>query len=132
MRPFEAIRARKLAEITAYYEGYLSGGYPLTLYGEAETLQVARETDRTNWLTLLGICDEAVAGGLGDEMIPVPLRCTSNNQYFMTFAQCGQIVRDLRAWGAAAQFNWWSLKDEARAVKERDNLNLIDITAGYP
>jgi hypothetical protein len=132
VRPFEGFRARKVAEITAHYEAFLAPGYPLILQGVAETLQVAREVDRTNWLTLLGICNEAVLAGVGDQTIPVPLRCTSNRSYFMTFAECASIIRALRAWGAAAQFNWWRLKDLARACPSRDDLNGIDITEGYP
>jgi hypothetical protein len=76
VRPFEGFRARKVAEITAAYEAFLEPGYPLTLEGVAETLQVAREVDRTNWLTLLGICDEAVWRGQGTR--PSRFRCAAH------------------------------------------------------
>jgi hypothetical protein len=57
--------ARKLLEINAAYEAFQAAGFPVTLEGNAETLQVARDVDRTNWLTVYGICLEGIGAGLG-------------------------------------------------------------------
>jgi hypothetical protein len=126
-------RERRVLEIDAAYEARLSAGFPVTLEGNAETLQVARDIDRTNWLTLLGICDEAAGAGLGDFPIPAPgLRCTSNLNYIVTFSEAAQIIRNLRAWAAAAQGNWWRLKDLARDAAHQADLDAIDLEEGWP
>jgi len=119
-------------EITAAYEAHLARGFPITMSGQDETLQVGRDVDRTNWLTFLGICDEAVAAGLGDQNAPFPVRCTSNTLYTVTYAEGAALVRDLRLWAASAQANWWALKDAASAADTAEALNAIDETQGWP
>lgn len=131
-RPFDGFINRKVDEIEREYERRLTEGFPVTLDGLDETLQLANNTDRTNWLTLLGICYEAIGVGQGDETIPVPIRCTSNRHHFMTFNECAEMLRDLRTWAAQTQANFWRLKDIARTVNNRDGLNLIDINQGWP
>lgn len=124
---------RKLREVEAEYEARLGVGFPVTLEGNAETLQVARDIDRTNWLTLLGICDEAIAAEFGEFPLPPPgLRCTSNRSYIVTFAEAAVIIRNLRAWAAAVQANRWRLKDLADAAQSNAELNAIDLDAGWP
>lgn len=119
-------------EINAEYAARLAVGFPVTLDGLAETLQVARDVDRTNWITFLGICDEAVAAGIGDDDAAFPIRTTANRNHVVTYAEGAQIVRDLRAWTGAAQANWWRLKDEARQAQTAQALNAVDIKQGWP
>lgn len=136
MRPLSANsprRERRVLDINTRYQAFLDGGYPVTLEGNAETLQVSRDVDRTNWLTLLGICNEAIEAEFGDYPIPAPgLRCTSNVNYEVTFAEAGQIIRDLRAWAAEAQANWWRMKDLARQAVTQSDLDAIDLEEGWP
>ncbi len=123
---------RKLGEITAAYETFVAGGFPVTLEGNAETLQVSRDVDRTNWLTVYGICLEGIGVGAGDIPGLIFLQTTSNRRYFMSFNEALTIIRDLRAWGLAAWANWNALKDAARAAQGNDELRAIDPNAGYP
>lgn len=124
--------ARKLLEINAAYEAFLAAGYPVTLDGNAETLQVARDVDRTNWLTVYTICQEGIAAGAGDVPDLIAIQTTSNARYAMTFNEAIQIVRDLRQWSLEAWANWNVLKEAARTATTNDALHAIDPTAGYP
>lgn len=123
---------RRIMEINAEYERRLNVGFPVTLGGVDETMQVARDVDWRNWLVFLGICDEAVSAGVGDQPAGLPIRTTSNRNYVVTYEEGAGIVRNLRTWGAQAQANWWALKDAARAAKTAQALNAIDITEGWP
>lgn len=67
-RPFEAYRTGRLDQLDRVYTAHLEAGYPVTLGGNAETLQVSRDTDRTNWLSLLGMCAEAITAVAGDQI----------------------------------------------------------------
>lgn len=124
--------ARKLYDIDVAYQALLATGFPLTLDGIDETLQVARDVDRTNWLTFMGMCDEAVMAGAPDDLAAFPIRCTSNTNHAVTYAQGAQIVRDLRLWAGAAQANWWALKDAARAATTAQELRAVDPSQGWP
>lgn len=122
-----------LERVNAKYEAVVAVGFPVTLEGNAETLQVARDVDRTNWLTLLGICDEAIEAEFGGYPIPEPgIRTTSNTNYVVTFEEAAQIIRDLRTWGLAAWANWGRLKDLCRDATTREALQSIDLTEGWP
>lgn len=126
-----SFRPRKLEEVNATYAAFLAGGFPVDFEGNAETLQCG-DGDQTKWLIFLGACEEAIAAGFGDQPIPIPIRCTSNNSYVVTFSEAGQIVRDMRAWGFLAQANCWRLKDEVAAAETGEALNAVDLTEGWP
>jgi len=125
-------RPRKLLEINAAYEAFVAAGFPVTLGGNAETLQVARDVDRTNWLTVYDICKEGIAAGEGDTPQTIFLQATSNRRYVMSYNEAATIIRDLRAWSLAAWQNWNALKDAARAATTNAELQAIDPTEGYP
>lgn len=132
MRDFPHTRERRVLRINARYEAFLAAGFPLADY-PGETLQCRNELDRTNWLALKDICDEALVAELGDELIPAPgIRCTSNEFIRPTYAATWAMMRDLRAWVLAAQANWWRLKDEARTVATPQALEALDLEAGWP
>lgn len=125
--------ARRLLEAQAAYAAFIEGGFPLTLDGNAETLQCATDTDRSNWLIFKGALDDALlAGADPDSIIPIPIRCTSNNNYAITFAQAAQMIADMRTWGFAGQVNCWRLKDEITACTTGEALNAVDLTEGWP
>jgi hypothetical protein len=132
LSPNSPWRDGKLDELDRIYAAHLDAGFPVTFEGVAETLQVSRDVDRTNWLSLLGMCDEAEKAGAGAQPIPLDIRCTSNRTYSLTYAAAGQTIRDLRAWCAVAMGNWWRLKDLIRACPTRDALNAIDLEEGWP
>lgn len=120
-------------DIDARYAALLTIGYPVTLGGNAETLQVARDVDRTNWLTLLGICNEAIVAGAGDlDIDPPGIRTTANNNYILTYADTATMIRNLRAWSLTAWANWGRMKDEARACVHRQDLDAINLEQGWP
>lgn len=131
-RPFGATIERRIGDINREYERRQLIGFPVTLEGNAETLQVARDVDRTNWLTVYGICLEGIGAGLGDEPNTIFLQTTSNRRYLMSFNEALAVIRDLRAWGLASWANWNALKDKARNVARREDLELIDLSEGWP
>jgi hypothetical protein len=126
------LRNRRVGQINARYLAHLAVGYPVTLEGNAETLQVAREVDGINWLTVKGICEEGILAGFGDEPGLMFLQATSNARYVMTFNEALAIIRDLRAWGLEAWANWNRLKDLARAARFSADLEAIDLEEGWP
>lgn len=124
---------RRLGDVNAAYDDFLAVGFPVTLDGVAETLQVSRDVDRTNWLTLLGICDEAIAAGVGDlDIDPPGIRTTSNRNYIVTYSEAATMIRALRAWGLQAWANWGRLKDAVNAAQSNAALAAVDMTEGWP
>ena len=123
---------RKILQINNAYDAFLAVGFPVTLEGNSETLQLAKDVDRTNWLTLLDICNEAMAADMGDVDMPAKIECTSGNEYTLTFSQCGWMIRELRAWGIAADANWRRMLKAAKAARNDDELRAIDLSEGWP
>ncbi len=128
-------RERKVGEINARYAAHMAVGYPVTLEGAAETLQVAREVDGINWLTVKGICEEGIAADLGDVPALVFLQTTANNRYYMTFNEALAIIRDLRTWSLLSWDNWNRLKALARdpeATPTAQHIEALDLDEGWP
>ena len=123
---------RRIMEIDAEYARRLAVGFPAILGGQPETLQVARDEDRTNWLTFKGLCDEGIASGLPDEEAPISIRTTANRNYAVTYSEGADLMRDMRTWAAAMMVNRWALKDAAHAATTAEALNAVDITQGWP
>ena len=134
-RPFGGFIDRKIGQIDAAYADYLSRGFPTADFEdqpEPETLQCRNEHDRTNWLALLLKCQAASALGAGAVPCDPPLRCSSNRMYAVSYDDAQARLWALFAQAAGAQANWWALKDATRACEKREDLELIDITGGYP
>lgn len=128
-----AFRARRLLEADAAYQAFLDSGFPVTFEGVGETLQVGRDSDKSNWLIFKGALDDAVAAGAPiDGPSPLPIRCTSNNSYQITLGGALQTISDMRAWGFAALANSWRLKDAINAAQTGEALNAVDLTEGWP
>jgi hypothetical protein len=128
-------RERRIIDINARYAIHVGAGYPVTLEGNAETLQVAREVDGINWLTVKGICEEGIAAGYGDVPGLMFLQTTANRQYVMTLNEALAIIRDLRAWGLASWANWNRLKAAARDPEQTPtarDLEALNIDEGWP
>lgn len=125
-------RPRKLLEINAAYEAFVAAGFPVTLGGNAETLQVARDVDRTNWLVLQSRALRQIAAGNGDTPQTTFVQTTANRRYFMSYAEQLDLLDAMEAWSLAAWQNWNALKDAARAAASDDELRAIDVNAGYP
>lgn len=128
-------RARRIERINAEYERRQLIGFPVTLGGVEETLQVARDVDKTNWLTVYGICLEGAAIDLGDVPDLIFLQTTSNRKYYMSFNEAATIIRALRQWGLDAWANWNRLKDAARDPAQTptsEALEALDLNEGWP
>lgn len=125
-------KPRRVEEAVRAYQAFIEGGFPVTFQGNPETLQCASDTDRANWLIFLGVCQEAVTAGKGAQAIPIPLRCTSNRSYTVTYTAAVTLIQTMRTWGLTAQANLWRLKDEIDAATTGDALNAIDVTEGWP
>lgn len=107
----------------------------MTLEGNAETLQVARDVDRTNWLVVARRYEKLVAQDLGDEFGLAFLQTTSNNRYLMTPNQALAIIEALTDWGLYAWFNWNRLKDAARdpaVTPDARALEALNLEEGWP
>lgn len=124
-----------LDKIAKRYAAHIDPGFPVTLEGNAETLQVARDVDAINWLTVKSICDEGVAEGNGDVPDLIFLQTTSNRRYTMSFNEALEIIRDLRTWGLLAWANWNRLKDAARdpaVTPTAADLEALNLDEGWP
>lgn len=136
------LRERRIKDADEAYEAYLARGFPTAPFpGQlaVETLQCRNELDRTNWLALLALCnaqqraaDLADDQTLMDQTVPFPIRATSNRMYEVTYASARSRMFALLAQAAAAQANWWRLKDECRSATTAAALEAIDMKAGWP
>lgn len=122
-------------DINRRYQAHIEPGFPVVLEGVEETLQVAREVDGINWLTVKGICEEGIAAELGDEPSLIFLQTTSNRRYLMSFNEALAIIRDLRTWGLLSWANWNRLKDAARdpaVTPTSAALEALNLDEGWP
>lgn len=95
-------------------------------------LQLRDADDRTNWLTLLGICDEAIAAGQGETVMPIPVRTAANVELALTFAEAAAALRSMRDWAAAVLAHSWALKDAVAAATDAPALATLDLEDGWP
>lgn len=130
--PFTDHKSAKRAEIVAAYDAVIAAGYPWVAPGGAsETLQV-RENDLSNWLGLKDSCNEAIAAGKGADPCPLPIRCTSNASYNLTFSETAAVMRDLRTWLSQALAVLWAKKDACRDATTQAELDAINPATGWP
>lgn len=127
---FDIRKATRLQQLILNYNQNLLIGYPKTMSGTPETFQMATDTDRTNWLTIMGICEEAIAAGQGAANCALPVRATSNRTYQLTNTATLALVKDIRTWGLTMMGALWTKKDAINAVTDGDvvALNATDIT----
>jgi hypothetical protein len=123
-----------LAQHAESYEAVLGRGFPVTLDGIAETLQLRNDDDKINWLTFKDACQDMIDLGLGVATNPMPLRCTSNGQHFVTADAGKAMTQGLRTWAGAVMRRGWAIKDMIDAADSRDDFDAAAaaIGAGYP
>jgi hypothetical protein len=134
-RPFEAYRRRRLGELEAAFRAYLQRGFPTAEFAgqpEPETLQCRDETDQIRWLGLLMKAQGYVAAGAGALSIDPPIRCTSNREYAVSYAEALERMMALMGQYGAALKALWAFKDAIRAAPNREQLMLIDLNEGWP
>jgi len=128
-----SFRQRRLEEADAAYQAHIDGGFPVTLSGIAETLQVGTVEQRSDWLIFKGAIDDAVGDGAQPaDPVAVPIRTTSNNNYTVTFSEAQTMIANMRTWGFAARVNCWRLKDLISAATTGEQLNAVDLMQGWP
>lgn len=130
-----AYRDGRVQQINRAYDAALQSGFPTAEFDgqpAPETLQCRNDLDRTNWIGLVIKCQAAISLGFGDQLIDLPIRCTSNRMYAVTYADALARMFALLNQAGAAQANWWRLKDLARSVDTREALQAIDLTEGWP
>ncbi len=130
--PLDDLKAAKLVAAEAVYQAKLSVGYPVTLGGTAQTLQVLTDHDRGNWIGLRIAAREAVDAGNGSAPYPIPIRTTSNAQFSLTCAEALALMTDLQAWVGAMLAARWGVRDAIRAASNAATLATVDLEAGYP
>lgn len=133
--PFEAYRNGRLAQVAAVYERHLAKGFQTADFEgqpEPESLQCRDETDEIRWLTLLLRAQSMMGLGFGDQPLGIPIRCTSNRMYAVTYADAAGRMNVLMQQAAAALANSWRLKDLARSAPSREALMQIDLEEGWP
>lgn len=129
------LEERKLqmtAVINAKRDQILTSGYsvpsgPL----EGKVLQTRDLEDRTNWLISQGSYAAAVAAGQGN-VAGAKFRTQSNETITLTFEEGLAVLLEMAAWGAAVMERSWDLKDVVAAAEDHDDLDAIDIEAGWP
>ncbi len=113
----------------AFASGFTVSGTGTALDGH--TLQTRHEDDKINWLTSQAAYAAAVAGGAG-AVEGATFRTASNATVTLTYAQGLNVLLAMAAWGKAIMGTSWALKDDVAAAADRDDLDEIDITVGWP
>lgn len=130
--PLGALKSAKLESAANTYAAKLAIGYPVTLGGNAETLQCRNEHDRTNWLGLLAGAQAGVAAGAGAANYPIKIRATSNAEYTVTNAEAVSLMFGILGWAGGVLAAYWAVKDAITEAGNTPTLNAVDIEAGYP
>lgn len=130
--PLADLKAARTREAEDAYTEKLAVGYPVTLDGQAETLQLRNSEDRTNWLGLLLAAQAGVAAGYGAANYPAKIRTTSNTGYTVTNAEAVGLMFDLLGWAASMFQARSNVKDAISAAANAAAVASVDVNAGYP
>lgn len=131
--PLADLKAARVVAAEAEYEARIAVGYPVTLGGNAETLQLRPNTeDRTNWLGVLVGAQAASALGNGSADYPTKIRTTSNAGYTITNDAAVALMFQLLGWAGEMFGARSAIKDAIAAATDAEALAAIDVTAGYP
>jgi hypothetical protein len=129
----------KLAAVEAAYSRRFDRGAPHNFGTTAEPciehLQVSREVDKTNWLTLKDAIRDAFEEGLQDQPMMLPIRTTENINHPMTWAEGRAVVNtSIRSFGALMMGALWTKKAQlaAAAAAGLDALQAFDPESGWP
>lgn len=127
-------REAKLAALDERFAAVMAAGAPHD-FGTLEdpdpqTLQVATEANRVDWLVFDSAAQKAIALGAGDQPCTPPLRTTSNANRSVTWAEGSAIVAQMTVWGMQQRARYWAVKDAIAAAAE-DELDAIDVDEGW-
>jgi hypothetical protein len=121
----------KAAQIELAFTTRFANGFPCVIGGNTETLQM-RPADQVNWLIFKDACDDNIAAGDGSAQNPLPLRTASNNEYSLTNVQGRNLMVALRTYGAGLLRRHWLLKDANKNATTEQEVQAIDVSAGWP
>jgi hypothetical protein len=130
----EELKAEKASTINALRDQSFRSGFLVSDTGTAldgHVLQARDIEDRTNWLTSQASYSAAVAAGYGTAQ-GATFRTASNATIDLTYAQGLNVLLAMAAWGKTVMGKSWSLKDAVAAASDQEELDAIDITAGWP
>lgn len=129
--PIDQIQARALAAAKLQHDQRFLAGFPLTIQGQAETLQM-RPEDLINWLVFKDSCQDAIDANQGNAQSMLPLRTTDNSEYVLTYNDGKKTMIAMRAYGAMLMRNHWLLKDAINRAKSQAEVDAVDVSAGWP
>ena len=131
----DQIRAQKLAEEAKAFGDVMAQGFPVTLQGRAETLQVARDVDKINWSRLQYHCLRAQAAGAGGQPLSavglLRLKTTSNAEYDLTVDETLAVLDQLERWTMAQMGKDWDVKRRLDAAFTPEAVRAIDVAAEW-
>lgn len=131
----EQIRAEKLGQEARAFAAVMERGFPVTLQGQPETLQVARDVDKINWSRLQYHCQRAQAAGAGSQALTavglLRLKATSNAEYDLTVDETLAILDQLERWTMAQMGKDWDVKRRLEAAFTPDAVRAIDVDAEW-
>lgn len=125
-------QAGMLNDLGARYQALLNQGFPATIDGATCFLQLRDADDKVNWLTFKDACEDQIAAGGGDVVMPMTLRDGANVDHTITANAGRSLAMAMRTWGAAAMANSWRLKDLITNAATKDDLAAVDLSSGWP
>jgi hypothetical protein len=127
----DLLRTLKSREVDAKLAQLLAAGFtPSDGPCAGKTLQTRDDTDRTNWLTAKDKWRDKREAGQGADDGAV-IRTADNENVECTYDEGFATLQAMSDWGFALMGRSWALKD-AIAIADADELETIDITAGWP
>jgi hypothetical protein len=129
--PLDQYKAeKKIAAQNAFATRFEYGFSPTgTLAGQV--LQVRTLEDKTNWLTSQASYSVAIAQGYG-AYPGATFRTTSNQNFTLTFNEGLGVLMAMAAWGQQMYGRLWAIKDAIELASTKAELDLIDVTIGWP
>lgn len=125
---FDDVKEANRAAIIAKYNEQIQNGFSL---GNGDSLQM-RKTDQANWLILKDICQDAIDAGAGGHACPTPPRTVLNKYWQGTHAEVKALLIQARTWGIKTMFTKFAKLDANEAAVTQQNLDAIDVAAGWP
>lgn len=131
-RPLADRKAELLAAVNHKRDQLLAGGYSHD-FGAlgVHVLQTRGADDRINWLTSQAAYQAAVAAGAG-AVEDAEFRTVENVRFVLSYADGLAVLLAMAAWGKAIFGHSWDLKDAIAQAVDHDDLDAIDIAAGWP
>lgn len=130
--PLSARKEALVAEVEARRDSLIRGGFTYDFGAPGpRTLQTRDNDDKINWLTSQAAYSAAVAMGQG-AIEGAEFRDAANGRFTVTYSAGLAALLAMAAWGSAVYQRSWDLKDAIDAASSHDDLDDIDIEAGWP